>query len=409
VISPDTTLRRSLERRIADSGGVLVLKTLDRYPDIEEAAGAVRAHAAHAVFIDVASNPNMIAMASQLQRSVPGLSAVALHYEGGFGGGFQRLLMDLLHSGIRELLCDPFEAEAYLEAIHRISHNVSEVARLPEKGEIYAFLPAKGGAGASTIAVNTALALGRLEEGKTLLADCDLNCGVVRFQLKMDHPFSIQDALEKGPRLDDSVWPDLAPHAHHVPGDTLDVLASGGIVPRYPYPATHALSLLEFARSRYRRVLLDLSDHLEQFAVDMLSQCRRIYLVVHPELCTVHLAREKIRFLKSVDLDERVEVLVPLRDELIRERVRHEILGAYLADNRKARVLQKDATYIPIWRSGRHASWPQRLRLLRRRSNLKQRRSNLKGSRTKRSRSTGGFWSKIRNGTGFITGWEGYF
>ena len=310
VISPDTTLRRSLERRIADSGGVLVLKTLDRYPDIEEAAGAVRAHAAHAVFIDVASNPNMIAMASQLQRSVPGLSAVALHYEGGFGGGFQRLLMDLLHSGIRELLCDPFEAEAYLEAIHRISHNVSEVARLPEKGEIYAFLPAKGGAGASTIAVNTALALGRLEEGKTLLADCDLNCGVVRFQLKMDHPFSIQDALEKGPRLDDSVWPDLAPHAHHVPGDTLDVLASGGIVPRYPYPATHALSLLEFARSRYRRVLLDLSDHLEQFAVDMLSQCRRIYLVVHPELCTVHLAREKIRFLKSVDLDERVEVLV---------------------------------------------------------------------------------------------------
>jgi polyphosphate kinase len=55
------------------------------------------------------------------------------------------------------------------------------------------------------------------------------------------------------------------------------------------------------------------------------------------------------------NLYERVEVLVPLRDELIRERVRHEILGAYLADNRKARVLQKDATYIPIWRSGHNA------------------------------------------------------
>jgi polyphosphate kinase len=49
------------------------------------------------------------------------------------------------------------------------------------------------------------------------------------------------------------------------------------------------------------------------------------------------------------NLYERVEVLVPLRDEMLRQRVRHEILDAYLADNRKARVLLKDATYIPAW------------------------------------------------------------
>ena len=49
------------------------------------------------------------------------------------------------------------------------------------------------------------------------------------------------------------------------------------------------------------------------------------------------------------NLYERVEVLVPLRDELLRERVRHEILDAYLADNRKARILLKDTTYIRAW------------------------------------------------------------
>jgi polyphosphate kinase len=49
------------------------------------------------------------------------------------------------------------------------------------------------------------------------------------------------------------------------------------------------------------------------------------------------------------NLYERVEVLVPLRDEMLRQRVRHEILDAYLADNRKARVLLRDATYIPAW------------------------------------------------------------
>lgn len=49
------------------------------------------------------------------------------------------------------------------------------------------------------------------------------------------------------------------------------------------------------------------------------------------------------------NLYERVEVLVPLRDEFLRERVRREILDAYLADNRKARILLRDDTYIRAW------------------------------------------------------------
>ena len=44
---------------------------------------------------------------------------------------------------------------------------------------------------------------------------------------------------------------------------------------------------------------------------------------------------------------------MPLRDEMLRERVRQEILEAYLHDNRKARILLKDATYIRAWQSPR--------------------------------------------------------
>jgi len=46
------------------------------------------------------------------------------------------------------------------------------------------------------------------------------------------------------------------------------------------------------------------------------------------------------------NLSDRVEVLVPVRDERIRERIRHEILDALLQDNRKARLLQRDGTYL---------------------------------------------------------------
>ena len=51
------------------------------------------------------------------------------------------------------------------------------------------------------------------------------------------------------------------------------------------------------------------------------------------------------------NLYERVEVIFPVKDELLRERVRQEILESYLADNLKSRFLQKDGSYIRAWRA----------------------------------------------------------
>jgi polyphosphate kinase len=51
------------------------------------------------------------------------------------------------------------------------------------------------------------------------------------------------------------------------------------------------------------------------------------------------------------NLYERVEVLFPIRDPLLQQRVRGEILDAYLADNLKARLLQKDGTYVRVWQA----------------------------------------------------------
>jgi polyphosphate kinase len=46
------------------------------------------------------------------------------------------------------------------------------------------------------------------------------------------------------------------------------------------------------------------------------------------------------------NLHERVEVVFPLRDALLRERVKSEILAAYLADNVKSRILQRGGKYV---------------------------------------------------------------
>jgi len=46
------------------------------------------------------------------------------------------------------------------------------------------------------------------------------------------------------------------------------------------------------------------------------------------------------------NLHERVEVVFPIRDGLLRDRVKNEILAAYLADNVKSRILQRGGDYV---------------------------------------------------------------
>ena len=61
-------------------------------------------------------------------------------------------------------------------------------------------------------------------------------------------------------------------------------------------------------------------------------------------------------YLSSADwmprnLYERVEVMYPVKDPSLRDRIRHEILDAYLADTVKARILRKDGSYVPAWQA----------------------------------------------------------
>lgn len=61
-------------------------------------------------------------------------------------------------------------------------------------------------------------------------------------------------------------------------------------------------------------------------------------------------------YLSSADwmprnLYERVEVMFPIKDPMLRDRIRHEILNSYLADTAKARVLRKDGSYVRAWQA----------------------------------------------------------
>jgi polyphosphate kinase len=89
------------------------------------------------------------------------------------------------------------------------------------------------------------------------------------------------------------------------------------------------------------------SDHIRvRSVVGRFLEHSRIYFFAN--------GGEEEVYLSSADwmprnLYERVEVVFPVKDDLLRERIRQEILGAYLADTLKSRILQKDGSYRRPW------------------------------------------------------------
>ena len=68
-----------------------------------------------------------------------------------------RLMLEAMRAGVSECVAEPLSAKALDEAVRRVLTNVIPQAA----GQVFAFIGAKGGVGASTIAVNTAATLGR--------------------------------------------------------------------------------------------------------------------------------------------------------------------------------------------------------------------------------------------------------
>ena len=59
--------------------------------------------------------------------------------------------------------------------------------------------------GATSLAVNSALRLSGEADGSALLCDFDLNCGIVRFLLKLNGTDSVVDAAERATTMEENL------------------------------------------------------------------------------------------------------------------------------------------------------------------------------------------------------------
>jgi Flp pilus assembly CpaE family ATPase len=105
--------------------------------------------------------------------------------------------------------------------------------------------------------------------------------------------------------MDETLWDKLITAR----GD-LDIIPAGRTAPGFRIDPMQIRYLLEFARRNYKVICTDLSGILEKFSIEILHEARQIFLVCTPEVPSLHLAREKLRFFRTMDLDSRVKILL---------------------------------------------------------------------------------------------------
>ena len=301
IICPDAEVANRLGAALTATGEATVARILHRYPNAIDLVRTLRAHAPEAVFLCFEALDKAQEVVKFLETEASGIQIVAIHRHMD-----PKLLRETMRAGVREFLVDPFERHAVLEALGTIKALVErKPPTLESTSQIFAFLPSKAGVGTSTIALNVSAAMARRQDMHVLLSDFDLNSGMMRFMLKLQNEYSVIDAIEHSLEVDEHLWPQLVTSI-----DALDVLHAGRCNPSVRVEGAQIRALIDFVRRNYQGLCFDLSGNMEKYSLEIMQDCKRIMMVCTPEIPSLHLAREKMHYLRNFDLDTRVSIVL---------------------------------------------------------------------------------------------------
>jgi Flp pilus assembly CpaE family ATPase len=217
-------------------------------------------------------------------------------------GGSRDELVALMQVGVRDVLPE-FTPFGILQSVNRA---VAQLTKADEMlGDLYAFVPAKPGCGATTVATHATAAVARKMQAPALLLDFDIRLGIMSFLLKIEGAHTIVDALEQAERMDPGLWANLVCQR-----GPLHVLGSGPIEYSQPLATLRFTALLDFAVRQYPLVSVDLPGTLENYECETLLRAKKIFLVCTPDVGALHVARRKSNWLRDLHVADNVVVVL---------------------------------------------------------------------------------------------------
>ena len=114
-----------------------------------------------------------------------------------------QLIVSAMRAGVREYIERPTTTTDLLEAFVRLTSTRRKPGRENSRGKVFTIVNAKGGSGATTVAVNLALALESIHHSTALVDLAPL--GHCALHLNLKPAFGVSDAIANLHRLDSSL------------------------------------------------------------------------------------------------------------------------------------------------------------------------------------------------------------
>ncbi len=200
-------------------------------------------------------------------------------------------ILTALRAGASEYLFPPFGA-ALTSALERVGRE-REKARDAHSTSTKAigFVSAKGGCGATTLACHVAAELPRLANTRVLLADLDMQAGLIGFLLKSKSPYSIADAAGNLQRLDASYWRALI--SNGIPN--LEIITAPSTPSAKQVLPQQLKQVVSFAKSQYGCSVFDLGRNVTPSTLNLLDLMDETYFVTTHEVPALHQAKQMIQ------------------------------------------------------------------------------------------------------------------
>lgn len=261
----------------------------------------VRAANPDVTLVDIpADNPTLALRAIELLRQE--MNEAAIFAVGNLNQ--PQVIVNAMRAGAREFIERPTTTTDLLEAFVRLTTAQRRGRQEGVRGKIFSVINAKGGNGATTVAVNLALALQSAHSQTALVDVAPLGHAALHMNLKP--VFSVADATRNLHRMDASLLESFM--TRH--GSGLQLLAGTNV------PATVDPSTAEFVRlfdmlvTHFRYVVVDASSRFDAASRLIASLSETVLLVACSDVASLWSAARVQQYLAETGSPDRVRLVL---------------------------------------------------------------------------------------------------
>ncbi len=303
IVDADAEVRAALRRMLA---GLQSVALVAEYEKVEEALLGAASHRPDAAIVQVDGDGERATVPiERLLRALPETAIVAMGPVSSAD-----FVIRTIRAGALEYLRRPVERPELMAALEKLGRVRRGSAPQRRPARITSVFSPKGGLGATTLAINLAVALAERTRGNTLLIELDHRPSDVATFLDLRPPYSVLDAVENIDRLDESFLQGLV--TRHSSG--IGVLAGPLRTERTPLNPEQAQAALEVMRSHFDQVVIDLRHEIDPVTVAALEASDGILFLTALDVAALRSGAAGIAALRHLGIDMKAVRVVVMRE-----------------------------------------------------------------------------------------------